>query len=137
MAYGHNVFVAFDLVHPLDNYERLARTLATLGTSVKIGSMLWYLDSPRGAREIDAAMKSACNPGDSMIVVDASTNFAVLHNLPVPGAQLRRFWNSLSRTVPAASALAPAEPLSPAPMPMPRAAPPPEDISDDIASRLR
>jgi hypothetical protein len=99
MANGHNLFVAFDLVHPLDNYERLARTLGTLGSSVKVASMLWYIDSHVGAREADAALKHACNPGDSMMVIDASTNFAVLHNLPVPGAQLRRFWNSLPRTV--------------------------------------
>jgi hypothetical protein len=139
MAKGHNLFIAFDLVHPLENYERLARTLATLGSPVKLGSMLWYLDAGIGARDVDAALRSACNPGDSMIVIDASTNFATLHNLPVPGAQLRRYWNAGLGS--ASSALSTGEfPAVPRREPVPAATmPPPQatEISDDVFSRLR
>jgi hypothetical protein len=93
MARGHNLFVGFDLVHPMENYERLARTLATLGASVKVSAMLWYLDTAMGAREVEASLREACNSGDSLIVVDASTNYVVMHNLPVPAAGLRQHWN--------------------------------------------
>ena len=93
MARGHNLFVGFDLVHPMENYERLARALARAGAPVKISSMLWYVDTAMGAREIEAALRADCNPGDSLIVVDASTNYVVMHNLPVPAAGLRQCWN--------------------------------------------
>jgi hypothetical protein len=113
MANGHNLFVGFDLVHPMDNYERLARTLATLGSAVKISSMLWYVDAARGARDVEAALKTACNPGDSLIVIDASTNFTILHNLPVPGAKLRQLWNSGSQAPVVVPQSVPSEPRRP------------------------
>lgn len=102
MANGHNLLVSFELADPLDNYERLARTLASLGPPVKIGAMLWYLDSARTAREAEAALRPALGPGDTMVVVDASSNFAILHNLSVAGAQVRRCWN-MARGAPAAA----------------------------------
>lgn len=94
MSRGHNLFVGFDLVHPMDNYERLARTLVTLGSPVKVTSMLWYLDTELTAREAEAALRDACNNGDSLIVIDASTNTLMMHNLPVPAAGIRKHWNA-------------------------------------------
>lgn len=131
MANGHNLIVAFDLVHPLVNYERVVRTMSQLGNAVKLGSMLWYLDTPGGAREAEFALKPALNPGDSMTIVDASTNYAVLHNLPIAGSQVRRFWNSAT-----------SRPSTPEAVPEPRGVPgrapvpPPADISDEVAARL-
>jgi hypothetical protein len=93
MARGHNLFIGFDLVHPLDNYEKVARMLATLGAPVKITAMLWFLDAAMDARDVEAALRQACNSGDSLIVVDASTNTVVLHNLPVASGGLRQHWN--------------------------------------------
>ena len=100
MANGHNLLVSFELSQPLDNYEALSRTLASLGSCVRIGTMLWYLDSAHSARDVEAALKGALSPGDTMVVVDASSNFAILYNLPIAGAQVRRFWNGVPSVAP-------------------------------------
>lgn len=94
MANGHNLFVAFDLTDPTDNYDRLGQAIVALGIPVKISSTLWYVDSPIGAREAELVLKDACNAGDTLLVIDASRNFAVSHNLrPMSNAMLRTLWN--------------------------------------------
>lgn len=102
MAKGNNLFVSYDLVHPDENYDRLARAIGALGNAAKISSTLWYVDAPMSGAEAAQKLRALCHPADSLIVIDATANSAPRHNLsPVAEDKIAATWNAPPRNAPA------------------------------------
>ena len=78
---ANNLFISYDLHSPGQDYEKVADAIKGLGSWAKVQYSLWYVKSGLSASEAGEKVCSVMDSNDSLIVIDATNNFASWHNL--------------------------------------------------------
>lgn len=76
----NNLFVAYDLISPGQNYETVQDKIKSLGSWYQVQYSLFYLNTGLTAEEVHTAVASAMDVNDRLAVINA--NYAVLNSVP-------------------------------------------------------
>jgi hypothetical protein len=86
-----NLVIAYDLMNPGQNYERVQTAIKALGHWYKLQYSLFYVQSQMTAAQAHFAVRAAMDANDKLCVIDA-TNLVTNGHPPVVFAQLQRAW---------------------------------------------
>lgn len=78
---ANNLFVSYDLIQPGQHYETVISEIKKLGNWAKVHYSLWYVKSNLSASEAERKIWAVMDQNDKLIVIDATNNNAVWHNL--------------------------------------------------------
>ncbi len=78
---ANNLFVSYDLYKPGQDYDKVIEAIKSLGAWAKVHYSFWYVNSQFTASEASKKVWAAMDKNDSLIVVDASNNYASWYNL--------------------------------------------------------
>lgn len=78
---ANNLFISYDLHSPGQDYEKVADAIKGLGTWAKVQYSLWFVKSRLSASDAGKKVWSVMDSNDSLIVIDATNNFASWYNL--------------------------------------------------------
>lgn len=69
---ANNLFIAYDLDSPGQNYAKVEAKIISLGAATKVQMSLYYLKTTLSAQDVEANVWSAMDANDRLIVIDAS-----------------------------------------------------------------
>jgi hypothetical protein len=78
-----NLFIAYDLDTPGQNYQKVEAAIAALGQVVKVQFSLYYVKTNLSVKDAESRVWAAMDANDRLIAIDASN--AQWHNI-FPGA---------------------------------------------------
>jgi hypothetical protein len=78
---ANNLFISYDLYNPGQNYEKVIKTIKSLGNWAKVQKSFWYVNSNYSSSEAAKMVWASMDKNDSLIVVDASNKTANWYNL--------------------------------------------------------
>ncbi|MEZ5713266.1 MAG: hypothetical protein R3E11_11590 [Sphingobium sp.] len=67
-----NVFVAYDLMHPGQNYGAVEAAVSGLGSAVKLLNTTWYVRTGLSLDQVRAHVSAAMDLNDRLLVIDAA-----------------------------------------------------------------
>ena len=87
-----NLFIAYDLDAPGQNYQRVEAAITALGHAVKVQLSLYYVKTSMSAKDAEARIWVAMDGNDRLLVIEGAD--AWWHNA-LPGAQefIQDRWN--------------------------------------------
>jgi hypothetical protein len=89
---ANNLFVAYDLDKPGQNYAAVEKAINSLGTAVKVQMSLYYLKTTLSAAEAEKRIWASMDSNDRLIVIAASA--AYWHNALAPTNEvIDQQWN--------------------------------------------
>jgi hypothetical protein len=77
----NNLFVAYDLISPGQNYEAIRNEIKKLGNWYQFQYSLYYVNTALSAQAAHDQVRRAMDANDKLVVVDASGGFA--SNYPI------------------------------------------------------
>lgn len=86
-----NLVIAYDLINPGQNYERVQSAIKALGPWYKLQYSLFYVQSRLSASQAHLAVRAAMDVNDKLCVIDA-INLVTNGHPPVAFGQLQRVW---------------------------------------------
>ena len=84
---ANNLHISYDLNSPGQNYNDVINAIKSLGGWAKIHKSYWYVNSTKTASEALNVVWAACDPNDTVYVVDATNNSASWQNLDPDAAK--------------------------------------------------
>ena len=91
---SRNLFVAYDLNNPGQNYERVIAEIKRHGGWAKLEYSLFYLDSNETAESVANAVWRVMDSNDKLVVIDATTNNAFWYGIaPDASKYMQEHWN--------------------------------------------
>lgn len=67
-----NVFIAYDLMYPGQNYSAVEAAVQRLGTAVKLLNTTWYVRTSLSLDQVRASVSAAMDLNDRLLVIDAA-----------------------------------------------------------------
>lgn len=77
---AHNLFIAYDLNSPGQNYDIVRDQIKALGTWAQIQYSLFYVHTPHAPDDAAALIRSVMDPNDKLAVIASS--YANISNYP-------------------------------------------------------
>ena len=68
----HNLFIAYDLMSPGQNYDKVIGAIKELGLYHQFQLSLFYVNTALTSNEAFAHVRKACDANDKLAVIDAS-----------------------------------------------------------------
>lgn len=91
---SNNLFVAYDLSNPGQNYEQLTSGIKSLGSWARLQQSVWYINSQFTAEQARAKLDRYLDNNDKIIVIDAKNNSASWKGLSSEVAtHMKTYWH--------------------------------------------
>ena len=89
----NNLHIAYDLMQPGQNYEKVIAKIKTLGGWARVEQSFWYVDSHFTATQARDLLIPTLDKGDKLYVVDASNGQAAWHGMSTEVTEfIKRKW---------------------------------------------
>ncbi|TWI69033.1 hypothetical protein IP91_00098 [Pseudoduganella lurida] len=82
---ANNLFVAYDLDVPIQNYKRVIAAINALGEAVRVQASLFYVKSSLSAKLAEEFVSAVASSNDRILVIDAAD--AWWHNAMEPAPE--------------------------------------------------
>lgn len=68
-----NLFIAYDLYQPGQNYDAVEKAVKALGTACKLLNTTWHVKSSKSFKEARDAVAAVMDKNDKLLVIDANS----------------------------------------------------------------
>lgn len=76
-----NLLISYDLREPEKNYDPVIAAIKALGPWAAVHKSFWYVKTSKSADEALVAIRRHLTVNDTVLVADASRNYAAWHGL--------------------------------------------------------
>ena len=90
---GNNLFIAYDLMSPGQNYDAVRDAIKNLGRWHQFQFSLFYVHTPHSAESAAHAVLAVMDPNDRLAVIDASGGIFTTWDRP-PIDEINAIWFS-------------------------------------------
>lgn len=86
-----NLFIAYDLMSPGQNYDRVTDTIKALGAHCHIQLSMFYVHTELNAQSAHDVVRAVMDPNDKLAVIDANAAVITSYN-PTLINDINRIW---------------------------------------------
>ena len=88
---AHNLFIAYDLVSPGQNYDAVIGAIKSLGAHCHIQLSMFYVHTALTPQSAHDAVRSVMDPNDKLAVIDANSAVITKYN-PILINDINTIW---------------------------------------------
>jgi hypothetical protein len=89
----YNLFIAYDLDKPGQDYKAIDDAIKSLGTYAKFQESLWWVRTKYSKEQVRDFLRTKIDSNDRLLVVDGSNGGAAWYN-PIAGSTfINEHWN--------------------------------------------
>jgi len=90
---SHNLFIAYDLISPGQDYDRIMDAIKSVGKWHQFQQSLFYVNTQQTPIEVFAFVKSHMDTNDKLCVIDAESAIVTTWDRP-PIDAINAIWDS-------------------------------------------